>query len=323
MSADHTRLKGVVDIGDSLLSDQLETNLYSYCNWAFAGIGAFFNITVPSPGPWGGSMHQLRPASDPYYSGGQVWQGWRQDWVWETGVDAARQPIRVSGVYVDGDFYPTGGTGYPHTVNYPLGRVVFDSPVATTKSVTCEFSPRWVQFSTADVPWWREVQTSTMRIDHPHFALAGSGMWDILAQNRIQLPHVVIEAATDLGANSRRGLAIGGGDIVSVPVLFHLLAETPGDLRRLHDIFTYQFEKRLILFNSNWVGAASGWPLDEYGTPVSGARMYPDMVKSRDEGGYGWRQLRVVKTSSSPQPEAMTGPVYAATVRWTCETDLF
>lgn len=318
---DQTRLKGITDIGQALLSNNLETNLVSWFQWGFLGIGAFFNVTIPSSGAYGGDFHRLRLVKDPYSEDGQVWQGFRQDWVWETGVEyAAYQPIRVSGVYVNGNFHSVAETGaYAHHVNYPLGQVVFETPISANSTVTCEYSHRLAHFTTSDIPWWRQLQLDSFRVDNLQFAQAGSGAWSLLAQNRIQLPAVVVEAIPN---TSRKGLALGGGAIVRQDVLFNIISETPWDRQQLHDIITYQWQKRLVLFEKNWVNAADKFPLDENGSPASGALMYPDLIKATGDGGFGWVQLRFEDFRGTAQPHEVTAPLYAATVRAVCEVDL-
>lgn len=318
---DNTRLKGVSHVGDVLLSEQLEANLVSWFNWGFLGIGGFFNVTIPTSGAYGGNQHQLRPASDTNLEDGQVWQAFRRDWVWETGVEYAYQPIRVSGVYVDGIFYSTSTTGvYAHHVDYPNGRVVFDEAIDTESTVTCEYSYRYVHFTSADVPWWRQIQTESFRVDDSHFSQLGSGVWSLLSQNRVQLPAVVVETVP---RTTRRPKELGGGGaIVRQDVLFHVISETPHERNHLHDIVTYQWGKRIILFDKNLFNDADAFPLDGNGTPVSGASMYPTWVAATGDGGYGWRQLRFEDFSSLPQPQQITMPVYVASVRGVFEVDL-
>jgi hypothetical protein len=311
---------GITDIGRSLISDQLQTNLCSWCSWAMLGIGGFYNVTIPSSGSYGGNPARLRLVEEPNYDRGQVWEGFRQDWVWETGVEWATQPIRVSGVYVDGNFQPVTGVGpYAHHVNYPLGRVIFDTAINPSAVVTAEFSHRFCSFSPADVPWWREVQQNSFRVDDNHFLQEGSGAWSVLAQNRVQLPAVVVDAVPRV---SFQGLALGGGTIRRQDVTFQILTESPWAMHQLTDILTYQWQKRLTLFDANKMADASGLPLDYDGSPATGTQMYPDWIKPTDQGGFGWEQLRVVDIQGTPQPMPPGSPLHWTTVRWTIEVDL-
>lgn len=321
MASDATTLKNVTDVQQSLLSDQMETNLAAFFNWALLGAGGFFNVTAPASGAFGGDFSRLMPAHDPNFEDGQVWQGCRQDWVWETGVSyPGYQPIPVSGVYVNGAFQPATGVGpYAMAVNHPQGRVVFDEPIDPSSVVNCEYSHRWANFTTSDALWWRQVQTNSFRVDSPQFAQVGSGAWALLSQNRVQLPAVVVEAVPH---TSRVGLMLGGGDTVRQDVLFNIVTETPWDRKQLHDIITYQWQKRFVMFNKNWMAAAYQFPLDEDGALATGALMYPDLIKPTGQGGFGWLQLRYVDVRSAAQPRELTAPLYGATVRGSFEADL-
>jgi hypothetical protein len=316
----HTSFRGVSDWGESLLSDQLEANLVSFFSWASLGAGGFFDVRIPSSGAYGGDMHRLRRAEDPNYDAGQVWEAFRKDWVWESGVENPRQPIRVSGVYVGGTFHPATGVGpYAHTVDYPHGRVVFASGLPANSVVTCEYSYRGCQWVPGDSPWWREVQTNSLRVDDGQFLSYGSGAWSTLSQSRVQLPAVVVEATP----NARRhGTALGGGNTVTQEVQFHVLAETPYERKFLHDLVAYQWQKRLVAYDRNLVFALNRFPLDENGSPSPSGLMYPSLIKPSGEGGCGWeRHIRFVEVQST-QPPRSSAPLYTAVVRGLFEVDL-
>ena len=149
-----TTLKSVTQIGNTLLNSELESNLKSFLDWGFLGIGGWFNVEIPTSGAWGGTFDRMRVVDDPSYTLGQVWETPRKDWVWESTTPyAGGSPIQISGVYVDSSLKATGDSTYGHHYNYPLGRVVFDST----------------------------------------FDQVSSGNWAILANHRVQMPAVVIE----------------------------------------------------------------------------------------------------------------------------------
>lgn len=311
-----TRFHNVNFWGESLLSDQLEANLYLYFNWGCLGIGGFTNVVVPTSGVYGGNAHQLRLSEDMNYEEGQVWEGFRRDWVWETGIDYQYQPIHVSGVYVNGDFVPVSSTGiYAHKIDYPNGRVIFNAAIPANSTVTCEYSYRACHWTTADSPWWREVQQNSLRVDDPQFMAYGSGAWSTLSQNRIQLPAVIIEATPN---SQRYGTQLGGGQTVSQEVNFHVLTESHADRKFLHDLITNQWWSRLNGFDKNTML----FPLDADGSPVPSSVMYPDLIKPVEEGGYGWRQIRCMNMQSYAPPSRVTAPLYTATVRGLFEVDL-
>lgn len=309
----HTQLKGVSHVADSLVSDQLEANLAGFFQWAFLGVGGFFTVSRGQEGCFDGDQSRLRPVDDPNHRAGTVWEGFRKDWVWESGVECDRQPVRVSGVYVDGGFLPLS-SGV--VVDYPNGRVVLPSPAAPTGGVQCEFSYRQFQVYTADHNGWREVQTGSWRADDSHFLQEGSGAWDVLAQSRVQLPAVFVEAVPNA---TRRGKAIGGGTVVGQTVLFHVLAEDRFHMKWLHDAISAQKEKRLMGFDKNLLLAGDGFPLDASGSPRASALMYPDLVKPTGEGGYFWEQIRFADTRGVDQPKL--GGLWYCSVRAEVEVD--
>lgn len=315
---EYASLKGINSLSEPLLSDQLETNCLAFFQQAFLNAGAFFNVQIPTTGVYGGHWHGLRPVKDPNYTDGQVWQGARKDWVWETGINYAVQPIRVSGVYLDGVFRPISGTGYTHHVDYPNGRVIFDNPISTGTAVTCEYSYRWHQWYTADALWWQEAQLDSFRVDSPQYSLWASGDWSVLSQNRVQLPAVVVEASPQ---TSRYPLQIGSLVArTSQEILFHILCEHPWDRKQLHDAITAQWKKRLLGFDKGRLLEEGRFPLNYDGSPNSSGLMYPDLIKGSGEGGFFWKQIRLEDMRSYDYRRF--GRVLYCIVRATCEVDM-
>lgn len=104
----HTKLSSVTNVQDSTISNILLDNFINFYDWGFVDRGSFYNINIPQSGIYGGDRHKLRRSDDPRYTDGQVWEAYRQNWVWESGIDGTdQQPINISGVYVDGTFMKT------------------------------------------------------------------------------------------------------------------------------------------------------------------------------------------------------------------------
>ena len=165
-------LRGIFNTQDATLSNILLENFLTFYDWGFLDKGAFYNINIPSSGLYGGVKSNLRLVDDPNYTKGQVWEGYRQNWVWETGVSATtEQPIRISGVFVDNTFRATGNIEQPFFVDHPNGRVVFDTAVSSTSTVKLEYSHKWVQTLPAEgVPWFQEIQQGSFRLDNGTFS---------------------------------------------------------------------------------------------------------------------------------------------------------
>lgn len=317
--ADYAKLKSVSSFAAPYLMNELETNLKTFFDWGLLGIGGWSDVTIPTTGAFGGNFHVLEPVYDPSYTDGQVWQAFRKEWVWETGVayldtGANPDPIHITGVRVNGTYYGSGDSTYGWHINYPLGRVIFDSAITTNSVVDLNYSYRFVQIYRADdAPWWRELQYQSFRADDSHFTQFGTGDWSIGAQHRVQMPAIVIEATP---RGSAAGYELGNGALsVEQDVLFHILAENRYDRNNLLDIIRLQYDKIFWLFNSQNIAAATGYPLDYRGMLV-GSKMYPDLVDPNT--GYRWYECRFIDTTIS-EVESLNPDFYQGIIRTTFE----
>ena len=275
----HTKLANLSNAQDVTLSNILLDNLISFYDWGFLDRGSFYNIKIPQSGIYGGDRHKLRLVDDPNYSDGQVWEGYRKNWVWETGVSATTtQPTRISGVFVDGSFYATGNVTKPFYVDYPNGRVVFDSAQTTTSTVQLEYSHKWVEVIPAEgVPWFRQLQQRSFRSDEG-FQVEGSGGWAQLGQTRVQLPAIAVEVVP---ARSLQGYQLGGGQWVNNEAIFYVMSENHWECANLMDSILYQNERTIHLFDTTKVALSGAFPynyrneLNENALPSG---MYPNII---------------------------------------------
>lgn len=287
---DYTNLRPVGNIGDSDLTNQIQYNTAAYWNWALLGIGGYINVTIPTTGAFGGNYHILKPTHDDAYNDGQVWQSIRKDWVWETGVEfTGTQPIHVSGVYINGNFYLPNDAIYGHTIDWKLGRIIFDTEIATTSVVTANYSYRYCQIYTDDdVDIQTEVQFRSTRPDDSHFDQMSSGNF-IEHDQKIQLPCIVIENTT---RGRKKGYQLGDGSIYVYPeLLFHVLAESARERNFLLDKIDLNTPKTILMYNFDTMAVNDDIPLNFDGTLNSGAKMYPELVTD-----YLWKQLNVEDT---------------------------
>lgn len=273
-------LKGFTNISDSTPINHIKENLISFFDYGLLEKSNFINVTPT--GYYGGLDNRLRPVRDPRYSYGQVWQGFRSNWVWESGLGAYTSTDiaypGVSGVYVNGTFYPVSTTGtYAHHINHPMGRVVFDSAISTTATVTCDYSYKYINVESANgLEWIREIQKQSERSDSTNF-VAGSGEWSKSSENRIQLPVIGIELA-NLRTMSPYGL--GGGQKIDISFLFHCVAEDQYMRDHLMDIVANQKEKTIKAYSLDQISSNNAFPLDYRGVPNSGAMRYPELTNT-------------------------------------------
>lgn len=317
---DYTQFKGVSNIADSMISTQTSDNVIEFFNWALLEAGGYFNVNMPATGLYGGDKHNLRLVDDPNYTAGQVWEGYRSNWVWETGVAPSTQPIQISGVYVGGAFQPGTGVGaYSHHIDYPNGRVVFDSAIATTSTVSAEYSYKWVNVVKAEgIPWFRELQYNSQRVDSSHFSQTGSGDWSQLGQTRVQLPSLAVEVVP---RRRFEPYELGSTRNAYTDVLVHVLAEEEYVAAQLIDVVTLQEEKTLWMFDTNLLATQNRYPINYRGELTTNALTngrYPDLVSDTSEGGLRWKRMFIPSCVS--QDLSMLNPnLYVGTIRMVTE----
>jgi hypothetical protein len=314
----YTKFNKVSHIGNTLLSSEIENNMKWFLDWAFLGIGGWSNVTMPTSGAFGGTFDTLRLVNDPSYSNGQVWEGARKDWVWETGsAYEGYDPIQISGVYVNGVLKGTGDATYGHHYNYPLGRVVFDSPISTSDTVKVEYSYRNVQVYVADeAPWWDELQYNSLRVDDTYYSSTGSGSWGILANHRVQMPAIVLETVP-----RRRFKPYQLGDtsqFVQQDIVFHIVGENRWWRNQLVDILSYQIDSQLWLFKTDTLIGSGAYPLDYRGMKVSSPLNYDDVVNTPQ---YRYLLARMTNMSIT-EMESYDARLHEGTVRATLEVVL-
>ncbi len=317
---DYTLLKGINNIGETLLMNEVEHNLKAFLDWGLLNsAGAWTDVRISTSGIYGGNLYTLRPVFDPAYNDGQVWETIKSDWVWETGVNYGTgiNPIDITGVYVGGTFYQTGHASFGHHYNYPLGRVIFNSPIATGSTVTMEYSYRDVQVNVADnSEVWKEIQLGSLRPDDSQWTSKDDrGEWSRLGNQRQQLPSIVIEAVP---RRDQRPWELGNGSLlVRQDVLFRVISEDRWWRNQLIDILSLQDFKNIWMFNSDEVTASGANPLDYRGMRVPNHKTYPELVNDRGVG-YRWKTARFTDTNCS---EVITDSpnLHIGTVRTTLE----
>ena len=277
-------LKGFNSVKDTTLNNEIQDNMVEFFDWALLKKGNYFNVTLGETAPNGYDYSKLRLSSDERFTAGTCWEGVRNNWVWQSGVNYSPAPLvgtnnakpGISGVYVDDTFYPTTTTGdYAHHVDYFNGRVLFDSPIPTGSKVQVEHSYKWINIVYANsVPWLREVQYRSYDINGEFFQ-AAKGDWDMPPEARLQLPAIAIEIVP---RRTITGYQLGGGSYVDTDVLFHCLAEDEMTRNKLVDIVSLQNDKTFYAFNSNSIAASGDFPLDYKGSPVSGAMNFEQLV---------------------------------------------
>lgn len=288
-------LKGVDVFGKDCVTHNLGQGIIDFFNWGFLNIGAFSTVQrTISSGVYGGARYRLRPVKDPRFTDGQVWEGFRGNWVWETGVTSSMKPIKASGVWVNGTYQTSNNSS--SYIDYTRGRVVFTTPIATTSIVDTEFSHRLVSFKDIEEPEIQRLMYDSWRVDRSDALNASSGNWSTLADTRIQLPCVAIEVCYDTAYTP---LQIGGGQYINKTINFYIFAENKEHKDYITDIIAGQNDRCIYIPDRFLMRKDSRYPLnvDFKGAVTGVAKLeYLDLVKATGDGGFCWQSAYISNT---------------------------
>jgi hypothetical protein len=321
MSSRYYPLKGFNSINDYSLSNNIQDSLVEYFDWGMLEKGNYFNVELNETAPNGQDMSKLRLSSNDAFVSGQVWEGFRKNWVWQSGLAPSGHspPIvgtdpnnpGISGVYINGNFEPSSGVGaYAHKVDYFNGRIIFDSPIPTGSTVQAEFSYKYINVVYANsVPWLKEIQPRT---DYPtsRFYDTRTGSWDVPPEGRLQLPAIAIEVVP---TRRFKGFQLGGGQWVYTDVLFHCVAEDDTTRNMLVDIVSLQNEKSVLSIDGDKLSESGLFPLDHGGSPIPSALFYPNLIENYNSGRFRLMDAKVESMNM------VTTDLFAGIVRFTTE----
>lgn len=314
-------LKGFSSIHDYGLANTIQDSLIEYFDWGLIEKGNYFNVNKDELAPNGQDMSRLRLSSNDAFVSGQVWEGFRSNWVWQSGVSGVGidPPIvgndpnhpGISGIYINDQFEPSSGVGqYAHKVDYFHGRVIFDSPIPTGTKVQAEYSYKYINVVYANnVPWLKELQARTTN-PTSRFYDVSNGSWDIPPESRLQLPAIAFEVVP---MRRFKGYQLGGGQWVYTDILAHCVAEDDTTRNMLIDIVSMQNDKNIYAIDANKLNDNNLFPLDAGGSPLPSALPYPEIIRNHDGG-----MFRIIDTKVENM-EMSTPGIYGGIVRFTTE----
>lgn len=272
-----TSFNGVGEISDPSINEIIKDNLISYLDWGFLEAGGFGNVNIPSSGT--NYIEKLRRVDDPRYTTGTVWEAQRKNWVWETGLERSTQPIEISGIYVNNTFWPKNSGYY---MDYPNGRIIFNSPIPAASSVRLNYSYKWVSILDGD------AQEDVAQIQYRSFKYdtnipVNSGNWQRLADTRVQLPAVLVHIPTK---KTYQGYQLGGGQYVRMEVLLDVIGEDKVSATRIANAISQQNDSTIYVYDTERLANDDNYPLDYRGSPKDTAMTYPELIAYTGDGGY-------------------------------------
>jgi len=289
------------------LTDQLLQNLKFFVDWNLLNNGAYGIYEYDSESYYSDDESRLHTVPDERYGPGYVWEGVGHEWCWESGVSlgsGAVDPFRVSGVYVDGTFHPKEETGiYAHHIDYLNGRIIFDEPKSLQSDIRVEYSRRSVHVGFAD-----DIEFRTLMLNAVEEFLTDSlPSGTTSREHQVWLPSIFIEETT----GEQRGLQLGGGQIKTRYITFHIFADNPQDRNLLKDWLDYQSRSTFWMADLNNIT----FPFDEYGDIVPGVTNWVQMVSA-----HPWKKLRVMD-SKPITINSLNSQLFRARVVWEIEID--
>jgi len=279
---DSPELKGIASVKYNTAYNEVEDNLISFFDWGLLNKDNFFNVqrnqTVSSlinqygPEPFdfytkkdvklSTDASLMSPLNNQAIPKGLIWYGLHDNWVWESGVSVASEvsePIKVSGIYVNNVFYPSGVTGqYEHFIDYNNGQVVFKNPIALTSKVQVEHSFKWISVRGSDV-------LESIR-----------NIGDEVSEFDYRMPLICIDSPE----RKQSGLQLGGGQILHFDVFFYCFASTDDMCERLMDIISFQNDRTIYFYNKNFMILDDGFPFLNNGKLRQNAKNYRELIVS-------------------------------------------
>ncbi len=309
---DYLKFKGVTNLATSLLTERLLRSTKMYLDWSFLGIGGFVNVANPSSTINSGNLNKLSPVTDPSLPAGKIWQASKMEWVYETNPNITTAIPNGVSVKVDGTTVVASDPTNGYYIDYPLGRIIFNTALTSSRVVTAQYSYRWIATSIfSDNPWFRELQKKSFNVESAQFMQSSKGEWSILGSNRVQMPHVVIQ---QVPVGSATGLELGSGNLkMTRNILFHIFAETDWERDKIIDILSYQQSGAYYLLDIDSIARNSDYPLTYKGALVNSPKTYSQLTET-----YKWKQTYITSAKIS---ELQFPNIYTGIVRWTVEID--
>lgn len=308
-------LKGFDNVFRTGFCNQIQDSLIEYFDFGLLEKGNYFNVTLGEADYYGNDYSKLALSDNPNFTKGEAWEGFRKNWVWQSGVSYTPAPLvgtndqvpGVSGVYVDGTFYASDSTGtYAHKIDHFNGRVVFDSPIPTGSLVQAEFSYKYVNIIYANsLPWLREVRLSTLDVSKRDSV-------SVPAEMEIQLPAIAIEIVPE---GKVKPFQLGPfGKYLYTDILWHCIAEDAVTRNNMIDIISMQHDTPVATIDSEAVASGNAFPINGLGYTNSGAKDYKQLTDTYPAEIVHITNIRV-------QGVDMFGSnLYAGVVRGTIET---
>lgn len=275
--SEYTSLKGFNSVFETTLGNELQDNIVEFFDWGLLQKGNYFNVTLNEQNENNEDYSRLSYV-DLNHIDGTVFQSFRGNWVWQSGITYNPSPVYPSSIYIDGQLN-IQPSGRDYKIDYYNGRIIFTQPSGTSNPnginkntiVQIPHSYKYINVMYANsLPWLREIEYKSLyNVDQDPNKTTPSEM-------KVQLPAIAVEIVPN---RRMSGYQLGGGQYITNQILFHCMAENDFDLNRLIDIVSMQNDKTIYAFNSNSIAQSGAFPIKYDGTLSPNPLIYPELIK--------------------------------------------
>ncbi len=259
-------LKGFDTLDRYSHSMNLERNISMFFDYACISIGGYQNF-ISGQTFMNQNLGALKPVKSTQYALGKVWEGFRTNWMWESG--SGINPIDISGIYINNVFTTSG-----FNIDWKRGQVILDSGISTSSTVSASFSAKTIYWDTADAHWYRELITETFKYDTFNANGISSGIRSVLNDHRIQMPAVIVEVTSE---NNFEPYQLGGGSWYNPKIRFYVFTENPDQKKLITDLICNQNEHSFLGLDFNKMRASGDFPYNQFNFLNSGAKTFPQL----------------------------------------------
>lgn len=291
----------------------VKQNLELWLNDLLLKDGLYRNISIGEVDFYGRDLSLMVPGEniepDIPFADNRVFQSAFKNWVYECGIGSPSSgvlpPTVASGVAVNGTFYPSSGVGaFSHKVDYPNGRVIFDSPIAAGSIVKADFAHKEVgiHFANSFNNERSPLLIETSYKDNPR----ATGVDSYPSSQARTLPAIFIDF---LGRNSD-GYELGSKSLIAEHFgVFHIWARDDYYRDIIEDILASEQHSVILGINFN----TAPLPLLAFGERNPNFPCYSSLANVNSP--YFWR--RIYLDGSSPRKDKALFEVERTRVEFT------
>ena len=310
-----TNFNTYTNIGQKSTLSLVEDNIKGFLDNGFLCIGGFVNANIPATGT--DPLTSLRPVDYPPYKKNTVWESNRKDWVYESNLPYATQPIPVSGIYFNNTYLinfrevqlaePLSNNSY--RVNYPLGQIIFDNPQPSNSAIKLNYSYRYIQiYKSNENMWWKELQNVAY---NPQKTRVPDADYKIFSDHRVQLPAIVIEIIPRMYQTPYQLGSVE--NIITQDILLHIFTNTPQQRTQITDILIAQKDKDSFFYDIHKVVKENKYALSLNGSKNIFGLSYPQIMANSSY----LKNAFYIENAITTEYNQLSSSLYNSVVRWT------